>query len=251
MNSLRQNRTAAHTAPFLAFMLLLVPVDWIKIDNPTLPWWRCAPEHWIYPLQTVVALGLIWYFRKNYTFGPRGVRPMLLGLIVGTAGIAVWVLPSVLFHRWQVASWPWPDWVKTGLGLVSRSEPGFDPDIFSGNSAAWWTAVLLRFVRMAVAVPLLEELFWRSFLWRHLAEPNRDFWLVPFGVWNPAAVGLSILAFTLVHHPSDYLGCLIYGVLISWVALRTRSLAACVVCHAVSNLLLGLYVVQTKQWGFW
>jgi hypothetical protein len=36
-----------------------------------------------------------------------------------------------------------------------------------------------------------------------------------------------------------------------FVAVRTKSLAACVVMHAVANLLLGVYVVSTKQWGFW
>jgi hypothetical protein len=28
-------------------------------------------------------------------------------------------------------------------------------------------------------------------------------------------------------------------------------LASCVLAHAVSNLLLGLWIMQTRQWGFW
>jgi membrane protease YdiL (CAAX protease family) len=35
------------------------------------------------------------------------------------------------------------------------------------------------------------------------------------------------------------------------VAYRTRSLASCVVAHAVTNLLLGLWIMATRQWGFW
>jgi hypothetical protein len=26
---------------------------------------------------------------------------------------------------------------------------------------------------------------------------------------------------------------------------------ACVIAHAVSNLVLGIYVMKTRQWGFW
>ena len=36
-----------------------------------------------------------------------------------------------------------------------------------------------------------------------------------------------------------------------WVAIRTKSLFACVICHAVANLLLGIYVTLTQQWGYW
>jgi membrane protease YdiL (CAAX protease family) len=36
-----------------------------------------------------------------------------------------------------------------------------------------------------------------------------------------------------------------------FVAVRTKSLGACVFMHAVGNLALGLYVMKTQQWGFW
>jgi hypothetical protein len=32
---------------------------------------------------------------------------------------------------------------------------------------------------------------------------------------------------------------------------RTRSLGACVIMHATSNFLLGLYIMMTRQWGLW
>jgi quinoprotein glucose dehydrogenase len=41
------------------------------------------------------------------------------------------------------------------------------------------------------------------------------------------------------------------GALLNVVASRTRSLGACSLAHAVANLLLGLYVLRTGQWGFW
>ena len=32
---------------------------------------------------------------------------------------------------------------------------------------------------------------------------------------------------------------------------RTKSLWACIVAHAVTNLLLGLYVIHFHQWQYW
>jgi uncharacterized protein len=31
----------------------------------------------------------------------------------------------------------------------------------------------------------------------------------------------------------------------------SKSLGACIIAHAVTNLLLALYVLHTKQWFFW
>ena len=74
---------------------------------------------------------------------------------------------------------------------------------------------------------------------------------VPFGRhdWRAFATvtGLVVVA----HQTEDYLGALIWGTLMYWLTVRTKSLAACVIMHAVANLLLGIYVLKTKQWGFW
>ena len=41
------------------------------------------------------------------------------------------------------------------------------------------------------------------------------------------------------------------GALFNLVAYRTKSLASCVLVHAAVNLMLGIYIMQTGQWGFW
>ena len=55
----------------------------------------------------------------------------------------------------------------------------------------------------------------------------------------------------LEHGTVDYVPALITGVLFNAVAVWTKSLWACVLAHAVTNLGLGLYVMATRQWGFW
>ena len=46
-------------------------------------------------------------------------------------------------------------------------------------------------------------------------------------------------------------GALVFGSLMYFLCIRSKSLAACASMHAVANLLLGIYVLKTRQWGFW
>lgn len=243
---LRTNQTAAYVGPFLAFMALQLLVGVIKVDNPLLPWWKAGPEHWVYPLQTVVCLGLIAYWWDQYTFRPLTKQGVLLGAVVGVIGIVFWILPAEISRRYGIDN-EWSKW----LGITSRSKLGFDPTLLAATPWAYWTSVLLRFLRMTVAVAFLEELFMRGFLWRYLAHPDGEFQKLPIGVWQVRGVVGSIAIFALGHQTPDRLAALIYAGLISWLAWKTRSLGACVVCHGVSNFVLGLYVMQTRQWGFW
>ena len=102
---------------------------------------------------------------------------------------------------------------------------------------------------LVVVVPLLEEIFWRGFLLRELIHP--DFTKVPFGTFSWASFGIVTAGFCLEHSPADWPAAILTGALYNLVAYRTRSLAACVLAHAITNLILSVYVMETKQWGFW
>jgi hypothetical protein len=39
--------------------------------------------------------------------------------------------------------------------------------------------------------------------------------------------------------------------LIGLLLIRTKSLGACIIAHAVSNFLLGAYVLYAREWFFW
>ena len=55
----------------------------------------------------------------------------------------------------------------------------------------------------------------------------------------------------LIHSPSDYFGAYIYGSITYFVAVKTKSLCACIIMHAVANFLLGCYVLKTENFGYW
>jgi uncharacterized protein len=247
LNDWRKSATFAHTAPLLLFMAISALVAPFKTENSALPWYQQAPEHWLYPLQILAVGALLFWCRAHYTLRPW--RGMGLAVLLGVAGIAVWVLPAQLYLAWHSAGATEPAWWEW-LGIVERTQ-GFTPTLFPEHSSAYWLTVLLRFARMVLIVPLVEELFWRSFLMRYLQAGEKLFTRVPFGKHSWVAYAVVTLAVTFIHSTEDWAAAFIWGSLMYLLAVKTRSLGACVLMHAVGNLVLGLYIMKTQQWGFW
>lgn len=216
----------AYTLPMVVFVVLMGLSSLLhKTGSHFL---LSAAEYWIYPAQTVLCGALLIWFYRDYQFQ----RPLRVGFAL-SIGIAVFLL------------WIAPQWL---LGFSSRSD-GFNPDLFAANPPAYWATVGFRFLRLAVVVPFIEEIFWRGFLLRYFIDEN--FERVPFGTFSWLSFTIVTLIFGLSHSLPDWPAALLTGVIYNAVAYRTRSLSACVLTHAVTNLLLGLWIMQTKQWGFW
>jgi CAAX prenyl protease-like protein len=149
---------------------------------------------------------------------------------VGILVLAIWISPQEIF------------------GAARRTE-GFNPTIFAENRPLFTAVLFVRFLRLVLIVPLLEEIFWRGYLLRQVAHPR--FETIPFGSFDWKSFSVVTLFFGLAHWGPDFVPALITGALYNFVAYRTRSLASCVLAHAVTNLLLGVYILLTRQWGFW
>lgn len=216
----------AFVAPMLLFLALLAMSSMIK--NLGSAFWLRAPEYWIYPLQTALCAALLLWFRCEYSFAKP--RRIWLAVVAGAVVFVVWISPQ---------AW---------LGFPPRTV-GFNPELFRSNASLYWFEVVLRFLRLAVVVPFVEEIFWRGFLLRYLIDER--FSRVPFGAFTWLSFAVVTLAFTLVHAMPDWPAALICGATYNGVAYATKSLASCVVAHAVTNLLLGIWIMQTQQWGFW
>ena len=96
-------------------------------------------------------------------------------------------------------------------------------------------------------VPVMEALFWRSFLMRWIDNP--DFEQVDPAEVSPKAMVLSTLVFMLAH--TQWLGAVVAGLAYAWLYRYTRSLWAPIVAHAVTNGVLGGWVVLFGNWQFW
>ena len=183
----------------------------------------------LYPVQTLVCGYALWRYRDAY--GPLRARGLGFGVATGFLVLWLWVAPQLLHLA--------PD----------RRTGGFDPGHLAASPGLYTLALALRFLRLAVVVPLLEELFWRAFVLRVLIRP--DFLSVPFGTFSWSSCLAVAFLFALEHQPPDWPAGFLAGLLYNAVAYRTRNLAACILAHALTNLGLGVYICITRQWGFW
>ena len=128
--------------------------------------------------------------------------------------------------------------------------PEFNPLKELAATPAWaWTFLAIRFFGLVVVVPVMEEFFLRGFLMRMVVD--QDWWEVPFGNVNAAAVAVSIVVPVLSHQPGEFLAAAAWFGTITWLMVRTRNPWDCVLAHAATNLLLGIYVVTWQQWALW
>jgi len=242
--------TRALVVPFGVFMGMLVVIQLvggaIEWKHPDAPWWRRAPEQWLYPLQAVLASGFVLRGWKYYDFR-WSAKAVIAGIAFGAVGIGVWLLPTTLYDRMGLTADP-QGWMKW-LGIAGRKD-GFDPGIFT-SPVAWWTSVILRFFRAAVVVALVEEIFWRGFLMRFVLDWEGAWWRQPFGrsSWKSYLIVTGL--FMAAHAPIDWAGALVYGSLTYLLCVKTKSLGACVVMHATANFLMGIYILAYGKYGLW
>lgn len=185
-------------------------------------------RYWVYPLQTVICALLLLRGWSSYEMR-RPPRP-LFSLVIGVLALLLWIAPQEWF------------------GAALRTD-GFDPGFFGMSGWPYAVNLGLRGLRLVIVVPLLEEVFWRGFLLRYLIDEN--FTRVPVGAFSWLSFGVVVLGFCFEHSMPDWPAALLTGALYNVVAYRTGSLSSCVLAHAVTNALLSVYVLHTRQWGFW
>ena len=242
--------TRAHVVPFAVFMgfmmLLQIVAAVIEWKHPDAPWWRRDPAQFIYPVQTLVALGVLIHYWKNYIFD-WSWKWCLTGVLFGAVGIGFWLLPTTLYDHWGMTETP--DGILRYLGFEDRRE-GFDPGIFQ-NPAAWWTSATFRFFRAVVVVALVEEIFWRGFLMRFVLDWEGNYWRQPFGRATLKSYLIVTGMFVIAHATTDYAAAFVYGSLTYLLCVWSKSLGACVVMHATANLLMGIYIMAYGKYGLW
>jgi uncharacterized protein len=242
--------TKAHVVPFAVFMGFMIVLQLVaaKIgwDHPQAPWWRRDPAHFIYPIQTLTCLGVLWFYRKSYRFDWTW-KWLFPAILFGAAGIGFWLLPTTLYDHWNLTEKP--GGLLGWFGVEARVK-GFDPHVFE-HPAAFWTAVLLRFLRAVVVVALVEEIFWRGFAMRFVMDWEGDYWKQPFGRAHWKSWLIVTALFMLAHSPTDYAGAFVYGSLTWLLCVWSRNLGACVIMHATANLLMGLYIMKFGKYGLW
>lgn len=203
----------ARVLPFAVFIALLAAQSLAGSDNAWLTVGR--------GLGVAVLLAFLW---PRYV-ELRGQRsPAKEWIIAVAVGLTVFVAWIHLDHPW----------------LAFSSGRGFDP---KGD----WLLTALRLATLALVVPVMEELFWRSFLLRRIDSPEFLAMDPRRASWRAFALSSALFA---SEHSLWFAG-LLAGVAYAWMYRRTGNLWIPIVSHSVTNGTLGLWILATGNWRYW
>jgi CAAX prenyl protease-like protein len=197
------SKAAPFVIPFAVFVVILV-------INPYLP----VPQ-WV---RLVIEVGLfVTISRAPLSDVPaKPWASILLGIIV----FVIWVAPDQLIAGYRA------------LPLFNNSIVGHAVGTTAAGQKHDLSFIIPRVLVSVIAVPILEELFWRGFLLR-----VTSFWIVA-------------LLFASEHGSYWDVG-LVTGMIYNCWMLRTGNLWSCIIAHAVTNGCLAAFVIAGNHWQYW
>jgi uncharacterized protein len=225
MTEITFSRSAALRAtPFAAFLVLL----WLR---GVAPGNGDFDPRWIYGVSVLAVGALLALWWREYGELARQTLPRANE---AASAVAIGLLVFAL-------------WIHLDAAWMTIGEPNaaFVPIDRQGRLDI--SLVIVRWVGATLLVPLMEELFWRSFLMRWIQNPGFES-VLPQQV-GLKAVALSTFVFMLVH--TLWLAAIVAGLVYAWLYIRTGKLWVPVIAHAVTNGALGLWVIRTGNWQFW
>ena len=212
------------------------------------------------------AVFLVLTFCQNY-FGETGRYWFYLGKTLVGAGMIWMACPFIAEMRWKISFEAlavgiavFVIWIGLGdalrwLGINPsftelKVAPGkiWNPfETYCCGSAQAEFFVGLRILGATLVVPPLEEVFFRSFLYRYLAKA--DFQSVPLGAFLPRPFLITSVIFGFEHR--EWLAGILCGFAYQGLVCRTKRLGDAITAHALTNFLLGIWVVWKGAWHFW
>jgi CAAX prenyl protease-like protein len=187
--------------------------------------------YFIYPIKALTAGLAIWFFWARYTEVKlkdlKSTSHTGLSIIVG-------LMVTIL-------------WINLDQSFATLGEPkGFDITVFE-NDILKASMIFFRMAGAVIVVPVMEEIFWRSFLLRFIIK--NEFTLVPIGLFTWMSFLITTVLFGLEHN--YFIAGIMAGIAYNLLLYRTKSIAQCILAHAVTNCALGIYVLSTGNWNFW
>ncbi|MCP5521742.1 MAG: CAAX prenyl protease-related protein [Verrucomicrobiales bacterium] len=184
--------------------------------------------YWFYLAKTIAGGWLVWLMRPfvkemRWAFSWEAV-------VVGVLVLVMWIAVDPHYPHLGGEGEPWNPFLLYGEG-----------------AALGWFFVGVRTLGSTLVVPPLEEVFYRSFVYRFVAKA--DFETVPFKhfAWTPLIV--TSLMFGFEH--SQWLAGILCGLAYQWLVIRKNRIGDAMTAHAITNFLLALYVVWKPAWQFW
>jgi CAAX prenyl protease-like protein len=218
LNRIRTSPILSRVIPFAAFAALTLLQG--RFGD--------ASQYWIYALKTVIGAWLIWLVRPyvqemKWKFSWEAAA-------AGTAVFAVWVGLDGLYP------------------MLAERSGSFDPNrTYGAGSALALTYLSARILGSSLVVPMLEEVFYRSFLYRYLIQAQ--FLHIPLGRFNMKAFLIAGVVFGVSHY--EWLPGILCAFAYQGLVCRKDRLGDAITAHAITNFLLALWVVFRSAYHFW
>lgn len=162
-------------------------------------------------------------------------------VVVGTLGFFLWIgICSLGLERALLNSMGLPGW------LGERS--GFDPYLHFPQNIHFNAFILFRFTLLGLIVPVCEELFLRGWLVRYVENPKWETVRLASIGWKGC---LAVVVYAVLTHPAEAVAAVAWFSLISWLMIKSGRFWNCVLAHAITNLMLGAYVMWSHEWFYW
>jgi len=218
------NRAAlARILPFATYMAFIAIADGLSRVGMSADTLR-----WIYPVKiTAVSIVLVVFWKHYQELVVFRIRWRSLFLSAAAGLLVLWL--------WITLDAAW---------MIVGHSAGFDPR--DGGYINWWLASV-RLFGGALVVPVMEELFWRSFLMRWIVA--QDFKTIVPATINCKSFIVSVILFGIEHN--QWLAGFVAGCVYSLLYMRTNKLWIPILAHAVTNGGLGIWILVSGQWSYW
>jgi CAAX prenyl protease-like protein len=215
---LKRSPLVARVAPFVVFVALTA------LQGRLGP----ASAYWIYAAKTVVGIFLV------YAMWPL-VPEMRWAIsweavVVGIGIFLFWVFLDPFYSKWGKIDSVWNPFAH-----------------FGANAPVAWFFVMVRILGSGFVVPPLEETFYRSFVYRYIITPK--FEEVPLAKFHWPALLVTSALFGAAHY--QWLAGILCGLAYQGLVLKKNRLGDAITAHAITNILLGVWVLCKNQWHFW
>ena len=211
-------------ARFLPFVIFLAPLFFQD-------WFGPAGSFWIYLLRTLAGAWCVWEMRSLVP--EMRWKISWEGAVIGVLVLVIWVGLDPFYPPNHLLFKPGPPWNPFAQ--------------FGENSFLGWFFFSVRTLGTALVVPALEEVFWRSLVYRYLIRDN--FESVPLRTLHWGAFWITSILFGLEHY--QWLAGILCGMLYQFLVIWKGRLGDAMFAHAVTNFLLSLWVLWKGAWAFW
>ena len=223
---MQKNQMLPRVIPFAIYILFLALGEFLA---PVVTQLGLHPR-WLYVVRIIAVIAALVYFLRNFV--ELNNRPPLQDfLYAGLSGLIVFV----------VWIFPYPSWLVAGADAVVINPT---QGLSSLESMLWLST---RIMGAALVVPIMEELFWRSYIMRRY--DSQDFLSVSPETVSSFAYVLSACLFALEHNL--WLAGLFAGLVYGELYKTYKNLWIPIFAHAVTNGVLGIWVILTGNWQYW